>query len=74
MIYLKSESEIDKMRESAQIVSRTLGKVAAYIEPGVTTAKLNQVAEEYIESQDDVRLLRAMALRIIHFQLHSVSR
>lgn len=52
MIYLKSESEIDKMRESAQIVSRTLGKVAEYIEPGVSTAKLDQVAEEYIASQN----------------------
>lgn len=52
MIYLKSESEIDKMRESAQIVSRTLGKVSKHIEPGVSTAKLDQIAEEYIESQN----------------------
>lgn len=48
MIFLKSESEIEKMRESAQLVSRTLGEVAKYIEPGVTTAKLNNIAEEYI--------------------------
>jgi methionyl aminopeptidase len=52
MIYLKSESEIEKMRESAQVVSRTLGKVSKYIEPGVTTAKLNRIAEEYIASQN----------------------
>lgn len=51
MIYLKSESEIDKMRESAQIVSRTLGKVSEHIEPGVSTAKLDRIAQEYIESQ-----------------------
>ena len=51
MIYLKSESEIEKMRESAQIVSRTLGKVSEHMEPGVSTAKLDQVAEEYIKSQ-----------------------
>ena len=51
MIYLKSESEIDKMRESAQIVSRTLGKIAGQIEPGVSTAKLDRIAEEYIDSQ-----------------------
>lgn len=51
MIYLKSESEIDKMRESAQIVSRTLGKIAKLIEPGANTAKLDMVAEEYIKSQ-----------------------
>src|SRR5699024_8235181 len=52
MIYLKSESEIDKMRESAQLVSRTLGEVAKHIEPGVSTAKLNQIAEDYIISQN----------------------
>src|SRR5699024_762569 len=50
MIYLKSESEIDKMRESAQIVSRTMGKVAKLIEPGVSTAELDRAAEEYIKS------------------------
>lgn len=52
MIFLKSESEIQKMRESAQVVSRTLGKVAKYIEPGVSTAKLNNIAEEYIATQN----------------------
>lgn len=52
MIYLKSESEIDKMSESAQIVSRTLGKVSEHIEPGVSTAKLDRIAEEYIKSQN----------------------
>lgn len=52
MIYLKSESEIDKMRESAQIVSHTLAEVAKYIEPGVTTAKLDQVAEDFITKND----------------------
>lgn len=49
MIFLKSESEIEKMRESAQLVSRTLAEVARHIEPGVTTARLDRVAEEYIK-------------------------
>lgn len=48
MIFLKSESEIDKMRESAQLVSRTLAEVAKYIKPGVSTAKLDSIAESYI--------------------------
>lgn len=52
MIYLKSESEIEKIRESAQIVSRTLGEVARHIEPGVTTAKLDRIAEEYIKKNN----------------------
>lgn len=49
MIYMKSESEIDLMRESAQLVSKTLAEVAKYIEPGVKTKKLDQIAEEFIE-------------------------
>jgi len=37
------------MRTSAQLVSQTLAQVAKYIEPGVTTAKLNSVADEFIQ-------------------------
>lgn len=39
------------MRESTLIVSRTLGEVSKYIEPGVSTLKLDQVAEKYINSR-----------------------
>lgn len=49
---MKSESEIEKMRISAQLVSQTLAEVAKYIEPGVTTAKLDQVAEEFIKKHN----------------------
>jgi len=52
MIYLKSESEIEKMRESAQIVSHTLAEVAKHIEPGVTTGKLDQIAEDFIKDKN----------------------
>jgi methionyl aminopeptidase len=48
MILLKSEQEIDKMRISAQLVSRTLAEVAKYIKPGVTTGALDRIAEDYI--------------------------
>jgi methionyl aminopeptidase len=51
MIYLKSESEIEKMRESALIVSRTLAEVGKHIEPGVQTGKLDRIAEEYIAKE-----------------------
>ncbi|MEX0929616.1 MAG: type I methionyl aminopeptidase [Balneolales bacterium] len=52
MIYLKSENEIDAMRESAQLVSKTLAEVARHIRPGVTTARLDSVAEEYIKQHN----------------------
>ncbi len=52
MVYLKSESEIEKMRASAQLVSRTLAEVGKYIEPGVTTGKLDRIAEDYIQKHN----------------------
>ncbi len=52
MIYLKSENEIEKMRESAQLVSRTLGLVGSHIEPGVETGKLDQIAEDFIKENN----------------------
>lgn len=51
MIQLKSKEEIEIMRESALIVSRTLGLLAKEVKPGVTTLFLDKIAEEYIRSQ-----------------------
>lgn len=39
------------MRAAAQVVSRTLGVVAAEIKPGITPLALDKIAEEYIRSQ-----------------------
>lgn len=48
MIYLKTPEEIETMRISCDLVSRTLGEVAKWIEPGVTTMKLENIAREFI--------------------------
>src|SRR6056297_3889500 len=52
MIYLKSESEIEKMREAAQLVSRTLAEVAKKITPGVQTGTLDRIAEDFIKKNN----------------------
>lgn len=54
MIYLKTDEEIELLRVANQIVARTLAEVAKVIAPGVTTLKLDAVAEEYIRSQGAV--------------------
>jgi len=51
MIEIKTREEIELMRESALIVSKTLGEVAKAITPGVTTLQLDKIAEEYIRDQ-----------------------
>ena len=48
MIKLKSREEIELMRESALVVSKTLGVLASEIKPGVTTLYLDKLAEEHI--------------------------
>jgi methionyl aminopeptidase len=51
MVKIKTREEIELMRESALVVSRTLGLVAQEIKPGVTPLYLDKIAEEYIRDQ-----------------------
>jgi len=48
MIYLKTPEEIEKMRAACTLVSRTLGEIAKWVAPGVTTRKIDQIAMEFI--------------------------
>lgn len=54
MIYLKTREEIELMRESALMVSRTLAVVASIIGPGKSTLELDKIAEEYIRDNGGV--------------------
>lgn len=51
MIVYKSKEEIEKIRAAAQVVSRTLGMLAAEVKPGANPLKLDKLAEEYIRDQ-----------------------
>ena len=51
MIILKSGEEIAKMRKAGRITAGTIDAVLAAVEPGLTTADLDAVAESYILSQ-----------------------
>lgn len=50
MIPLKTPEEIEYMRESSRIVADVLRLVGSMAQPGVTTAELDRVAEDYIRS------------------------
>ncbi len=50
MIHYKNKEEIELMRVSSQLVSKTLAHVASHIKEGVTTMQLNNIAEEFIKS------------------------
>ena len=48
MIIIKTEEEIELLRKSNELVSKTLAEVAKKIRPGITTMELDRIAEEYI--------------------------
>jgi methionyl aminopeptidase len=48
MIYYKSPAEIELMRDSALLVSKTLTEVAKVLKPGMTTLELDKLIAEYI--------------------------
>jgi len=54
MIYLKTEEEIELMREANQLVGKTLGELAKHIKPGVSTLQLDKIAETFIRDHGAV--------------------
>ena len=48
MVHLKSPRELDRLRASAELVGRTLGEVAKYVEPGATPFELDREAERFV--------------------------
>ena len=54
MIYLKTDEEVELMRESNRILGMAYGEIAKAIAPGVTTAELNRIGEDFVRSQGGV--------------------
>lgn len=48
MIHYKTKEEIELMRISSQLVSKTLAHVAAHIKPGISTLELDKIADDFI--------------------------
>ena len=48
MIYLKTDEEIELMRDSNRLVGKTLGELSKHIQPGITTLQLDKIADEFI--------------------------
>lgn len=51
MIFIKTPEELEKMRAACDLVSRTLGEVAKWVAPGITTHRLDTIAREFILGQ-----------------------
>lgn len=51
MITLKSREEVEKLRAANRIVAEAMALIGEAIKPGVTTAELDRIAEEYIRAK-----------------------
>jgi methionyl aminopeptidase len=54
MLYFKTDEEVGFLRESNQLVSKTLAEVALHIRPGVSTLYLDKIAEEFIRDHNAI--------------------
>ena len=58
MILLKTKEEIELIRDSARLLGKTLAEVGRLIRPGVTTAFLDKVGEQYIRDNGGIPLCK----------------
>jgi len=54
MLYYKTQEEIELIRESSLLVSKTLAEVAKHIRPGISTLALDKIAYEFIKDNGAV--------------------
>ncbi len=54
MVFYKTTEEIELMRESALMVSKTLSLVAGLIKPGVSSKKIDKEAESFIRDNGGI--------------------
>ena len=52
MVYLKTDEEVELLRESALLVGATLAEAAKLIKPGVTPLEIDKIAEEFIRDNN----------------------
>jgi methionyl aminopeptidase len=50
-VMLKSRNEIAQLREAGRLVAQTYEVLRTYVKPGVSTAELDKIAEDYIRSR-----------------------
>ena len=54
MIIIKNDIEIEHMRHAGKVVSETLARLEEVIKPGITTAEIDSIAEQFIKKHNAV--------------------
>jgi methionyl aminopeptidase len=60
MIVIKSDSEIEYMRQAGKIVARTLEEIKKVIKPGITTGHIDDLAEKFIIGQGAIPAFKGL--------------
>jgi methionyl aminopeptidase len=50
MIFYKTDEEIELIRQSGDLLGRVHGEIAKWVKPGIKTAKLDEIAYDFIRS------------------------
>lgn len=58
MILLKTKEEIEKIRISANLLSRAIAEVGKHVRPGVTTSFLDKLGEQFIRDNGGIPLCK----------------
>ena len=58
MILLKTQEEIELIRDSARLLGKTLAEVSRHIHPGVTTAFLDKIGDQFIRDNGGIPLCK----------------
>ena len=51
MVTIKSKQQVEQLRKAGRVVAETYEVIRPYLKPGVTTAEIDKIAEEYIRSR-----------------------
>lgn len=54
MIFIKTEDEVKRMKESAEILSKTFGLIKSLMKPGIRTIEIDMKAEEFIRKNGGI--------------------
>ena len=73
MIFLKTDDEIELLRQSNLLVGRTLAEVAKLIKPGVQQNNLIKLRKNLLEIMGQFPLLKVSLIHMdLHFLVHYV--
>lgn len=75
MVTIKSQKEIEKMKEACRITALVYDEIEKYIKPGITTMDLDNFAEKIIREHGEFQHKKGIQVvkkEYLHFLVHYV--